>query len=117
MQGDSMADTYIDITDKDFAEKVLNSPQMVIVNFSSEQSSACQIQEPEFVAVSKEYQGRITFAKLQVEGRAAITEQWNIEGIPTLVFFKDGQEIYRIKGITMRDRLRRQIEGVLLVVK
>src|SRR5436305_11306239 len=106
-----MADTYIDVTDKDFVEKVLTSPQMVIVNFSAERSSACQIQEPEFVAVSKEYQGRITFAKLQVEGPGTITEQWNIDGIPTLVFFKDGQEIYRIRGITMRDRLRRQIEG------
>jgi thioredoxin 1 len=110
-----MVDTYIDVTDKDFAEKVLNSPQMVIVNFSAERSSACQIQEPEFVAVSKEYQGRITFAKLEVEGHAAITERWQIDGIPTLIFFKDGHEIYRIKGITMRDRLRRQIEGVLLV--
>ena len=112
-----MTDTYIDVTDKDFVEKVLASPQMVIVNFSAEQSSACQIQEPEFVAVSKEYQGRITFAKLHVEGSRAVIDQWNIDGIPTLVFFKDGVEIYRIKGITMRERLRRQIEGVLLVVK
>jgi thioredoxin 1 len=32
-----------------------------------------------------------------------------------LIFFKNGQEIYRIKGIVMRDRLRRQVEGVLLV--
>ena len=111
---DTMADTYIDVTSDDFAEKVLNAPQLVIVNFSSDQSSACQIEEPEFVAISKEYQDRITFAKFNIKEPGAITQQWNVEGVPTLIFFKGGQEIYRIKGIMMRDKLRRQIEGALL---
>jgi thioredoxin 1 len=38
-----------------------------------------------------------------------------VDGIPTLLFFKNGQEINRIKGIVMRDKLRRQVEGALLV--
>ena len=111
---DGMEDTYITVTSKDFAEKILGSQHMAIVNFSAEQSNACQIQEPEFVAISKEYQGKITFAKLNVEGHGELITQWNIDGVPTLVFFKAGQEIYRIKGIMMRDKLRRLIEGVLL---
>ncbi|HLG77024.1 MAG TPA: thioredoxin family protein, partial [Ktedonobacteraceae bacterium] len=65
-------------------------------------------------AVSKEYQDRVTFARLDVTGREELTRRWNIEGVPTLVFFKNGNEIYRITGIVMRNRLRRQIEGVLL---
>ena len=109
-----MAETYIDVTSSDFAEKVLQASQLVIVNFSADQSSACKIQEPEFVAISKEYQGRITFAKLDVTGHTDIIQQWNIDGVPTMVFFKGGQELHRIKGIMMRDKLRRQIEGVLL---
>jgi thioredoxin 1 len=111
---DMMADTYIDVTSQDFAEKVLTSPLMVIVNFSAENSTACQILEPEFVAISKEYQGRINFAKVNVEKQADIINQWNIDGVPTLIFFKGGQELHRIKGIMMRDKLRRQIEGALL---
>jgi thioredoxin-like negative regulator of GroEL len=109
-----MADTYIDVTGKDFEEKVLHAPQMVIVNFSAEQSSACNILEPEFVAISKEYQGRITFAKIDVTGHNELINRWHIEGIPTLVFFKGGREIHRITGIMMREKLRRQIEGTLL---
>jgi len=109
-----MADSYIDVTKNNFAEKVLKSPQIVIVNFSAAQSGSCQIQEPEFVAVSKEYQDRVTFARVNVEGQEELTSKWNVDGVPTLVFFKGGNEIYRIKGIVMRDRLRRQVEGVLL---
>lgn len=109
-----MAKSYIDVTGEDFVDKVLNSPQMAIVNFSVDQISACQILEPEFEAISKQYQDRVLFAKLDVTGQEELTRQWNIEGVPTLVFFKGGQEIYRIKGIMMRDKLRRQVEGALL---
>jgi thioredoxin 1 len=106
--------SYIDVTSQDFAERVLNAPQMVVVDFSSDRSSSCQIFNPEFAAISDEYQGRVTFAKLDVDTNEALTSQWNVDGIPTLIFFKNGQEINRIKGIVMRDKLRRQIEGALL---
>lgn len=106
--------SYIDVTSQDFAEQVLNAPQMVVVDFSSDRSSSCQIFNPEFAAVSKEYEGRVTFAKLDVDTNEALTSQWNVDGIPTLIFFKNGLEINRIKGIVMRDKLRRQIEGALL---
>lgn len=109
-----MADSYIEVTHENFAETVLRAPRLVIVNFSAEKSTACQIQDPEFAAISKEYQEQITFARLNVEGQTELTSQWKVEGVPTLLFFKGGQEIYRITGIVMRDRLRRQIQGVLL---
>lgn len=109
-----MSKSYIDVTSEDFTEKVLHAQQLAIVNFSADQVGASQILEPEFEAISKEYQGRALFAKLDVTGQEEITKQWNIEGVPTLLFFKNGQEIYRIKGIMMRAKLRRQIEGALL---
>ena len=109
-----MAGNYIDVSDQDFAEKVLEVQQMVLVNFSAESSAACQIQDPEFEAISKEYQGRAVFARVNTDKNQEVISQWKIEGIPTIIFFKSGREINRIKGIIMRDRLRRQIEGALL---
>lgn len=109
-----MADTYISVTNENFPEQVLQAPQLVVVYFAADKSNSCQIQEPEFVAISKAYQDRVTFAKVNVENEEGLTNQYTIDGIPTLVFFKGGNEIYRIKGIMMRDKLRRQLEGVLL---
>ena len=105
---------YVEVTGQDFAEKVLNASQMVVVDFSSETSDSCKIFDPEFEALSREYQGRVTFAKLNVNTNEELTSQWSVDGIPTLIFFKNGQEINRIKGIMMRDKLRRQVEGTLL---
>src|SRR5579875_17172 len=113
-----MADStasYTTVSNEDFAEKVLQAPQMAVVNFSSARSSSCQIFEPEFAAIGQEYQGRVTFAQVDVDSNEELINQYTVEGIPTLIFFKNGQEINRIKGIVMRDRLRRQIEGALLV--
>ena len=109
-----MVDTYIDVSDQDFAEKILQAEQMVLVNFSAENSGACQIQDPEFEAISKEFQGRVMFARINTDKNDKATSQWKIEGIPTIIFFKGGREINRIKGIIMRERLRRQIRRVLL---
>ena len=111
---DHTTESYLDVTGQDFAEKVLSAPQLVVVNFSSGRSGSCQIFDPEFAAISKEYQGRVTFAKLDVDANEDVTSQWNVDGIPTVIFFKNGQEINRIKGIVMRDKLRRQVEGTLL---
>src|SRR5262249_47450142 len=109
-----MANSYINITDKDFVEKVLNSPNLVIVNFSAKNSKACKIQDSEFEAISKEYQSKVTFAKLCLSEQNELTDRWHVDNVPTLIFFKGGCEIYRITGIVMRNRLRRQVEGVLL---
>lgn len=111
-----MADSYINVTSQDFAEKVLNAPHMVIVDFSTDKFSSCQIFDPEFEAVSKEYQGRVLFAKVNVDQNENLTSQWNVDAVPTSIFFNRGREIHRIKGILMRDKLRKQIEGVLLVI-
>jgi len=105
---------YTDISSQDFPEQVLQAEQMVLVDFSSDKSNACQIFDAEFAAVGNEYQGRVTFARLNIDNETSLTNEWNITGIPTVIFFKNGQEINRINGIIMRQKLRKQIEGTLL---
>jgi thioredoxin 1 len=113
---DVMADNYIRITNQDFDEKVLKAPQMVVVAFLASWSDTCQILVPEFDAVGKEYQGRVTFATIDVDEDKAWTKEWNVDGVPTMIFFNQGKEIHRISGIMMRDKLRRQVEGVLIAL-
>ena len=107
--------SYATVGSEDFAEKVLQTPEMVVVNFSSDKSESCQLFEPEFAAIGQEYQGRAIFARINVDDNAGLVSQYNVDGIPTVIFFKNGQEINRIKGIVMRDKLRRQVAGALLV--
>ena len=105
---------FIDISAQDFPDQVLQAEQMVLVDFSSDKSNACQIFDAEFAAVGQEYQGRVTFARLNIDNDTSLANEWKVTGIPTVIFFKNGQEINRINGIMMRQKLRKQIEGTLL---
>jgi thioredoxin 1 len=113
-----MADSYQEVSPADFQEKVLQASQLVLTLFVAGQSNTCQIQEPEFEVISKEFEGRALFTKVSLDDQSELTNQlvsqWKIEGVPTIIFFRNGQEIYRVNGIIMRERLRRQLEGVLL---
>lgn len=110
-------ESYMKITSKEFPKRLGKSQQMVVLNCSSDKSSVCQLFDPEFEAVSKEYEGRVMFARLNlddVKQDDVVVNAWNIDGIPTVIFFKQGLELNRIKGIMMREKLRKRIEGVLL---
>ena len=102
---------FIDISSQEFPEQVLQAEHMVLVDFSSDKSNACQIFDAEFAAVGQEYLGRVTFARLNIDNDTSLTNEWKVTGIPTVIFFKNGQEINRINGIVMRQKLRKQIEG------
>jgi thioredoxin 1 len=106
---------YTDVTEHNFQEQVLAAPQMVVVAFMADWSDTCQILKPELEALGQEYAGRVIFASVNVDREKALTEEWHIDGVPTLVFFNGGREIHRIKGVMMRHKLRRQVEGALLV--
>src|SRR5712664_4019019 len=106
--------SYATVGSEDFAEKVLQAQEMVVVTFFSSHSDSCQIFEPEFASIGREYRGQATFALVNVDSNKDLVAQYQVDGIPTVIFFKNGQEINRIKGIVMRDKLRRQVAGALL---
>ena len=109
-----MVETFLQITEENFVANVTKAAQTTLILFYKDGSTSCDIQVPELEAIIKEYQERITFARVNVDEQASLTKQLNVDAIPTLVFFRNTSEIYRIKGIMMRDKLRRQLEGVLL---
>ena len=61
MKRDIMADSYFDVSDEDFIEKVIQAPQMVLVNFSTDTSAACQIQDPEFGGPGQQTRANLMF--------------------------------------------------------
>jgi thioredoxin 1 len=109
-----MVDIFTQITEENFDEKVAKAEQVVLALFYKEGSNSCDIQVPELEAINKEYQERITFARVNVDEQPQLIQTWQVDAVPTLIFFREGKEIYRIKGIMMRDKLRRQLNGVLL---
>ncbi|MCS7165038.1 MAG: thioredoxin [Candidatus Calescibacterium sp.] len=93
-----------------FDKEVLNSPIPVLVDFWAPWCMPCKMLEPIFEEVSKEYQGRVKFVKVNTDDNTDIAQRFFITGIPTLILFKQGKPVNSIIGFVSKKELTRFIE-------
>ena len=108
-----MSDTIIQVTDSSFTKDVLQSKQPVVVDFWATWCRPCLMMAPTFEAVSKEYAGKVTFAKMDTDENQDTPMQFYIQGIPTMILFKDGQMTKKIVGAMPKRRLEAELEPAL----
>jgi thioredoxin 1 len=78
-------------TDAGFESDVLKSNQPVLVDYWAEWCGPCKMIAPILDDVSKDYQGRLKVAKMNVDENRDVPARYGIRGIPTLMLFKGGQ--------------------------
>lgn len=108
-----MAGSYIEVTDQAFKDKVLGSDEPVVVDFWAPWCRPCLMMAPTFEALSNEYQGKITFAKLNTDDNQNVPGEYGIQGIPTMLIFNKGKEVDRIVGLVPREVLKRRLDAAL----
>lgn len=104
---------YVEVSDQSFGDNVLKSDLPVVVDFWAPWCRPCLAMAPAFEALADEYQGKVTFAKLNTDDNQMTAGRLGIQGIPTLIFFRGGREIDRIVGLVSRDVLRKHVESAL----
>lgn len=105
--------TPLHVSTKDFDERVLGSPEPVVVDFWAEWCGPCRMMAPVLDQLSEELKGRVSFAKLNVDENPEISGRYEIEGIPTLVVFGGGEEIGRIVGFAPKAHLLHSLEEII----
>ena len=98
------------LTDGDFDQTVTKSANPVLVDFWAEWCGPCKRIGPTIDALASEYDGRLTVAKLNVDENPATAGRFRIQGIPTLLLFKDGKIVESIVGLAGKDHLKHVIE-------
>jgi thioredoxin 1 len=94
----------IKVTDADFGEITKKYP-LVLVDFWAEWCGPCKMIAPVIDELSKEYSGKVVFAKVNVDENITTPMQFNAMSIPTLVLLKDGKEVNRIIGAVPKEYL------------
>jgi thioredoxin 1 len=87
-----------EVTDKTFAEEVLQSTTPVLVDFWADWCGPCHVIAPIVEALAREYDGQLTVMKLDVDANPRTASAYRVQSIPTLLVFKDGKPAERIVG-------------------
>ena len=108
-----MAGKVLEVTDTNFDAEVLQATTLVIVDFWAPWCGPCKSIAPVLEEISNEFAGKVTVVKVNVDDNPKTPTQYNVRGIPNLVFFKGGKVVDQIVGAVPKDQLVAAISKVV----
>lgn len=103
----------VEVSDATFEAEVLKHASPVLVDFWASWCGPCRTLSPIIDAISAEYEGRIKVAKINVDENQSLAAKYAIMSIPTLVLFKEGEEVERIIGFIAQRNLSEKLKAHL----
>ena len=96
-----------------FDSDVLKSNVPVFVDFWAERCGPCRVIGPIVEELAGEFDGKVRFAKVNVDENQEIAEKYDIQAIPTLIAFRNGEPVTRIVGAAPKNKYQSLIREVL----
>jgi thioredoxin 1 len=108
-----MAEGVTSVTNDSWDKEVIQSPNLVMVDFWAAWCGPCKMVAPVVEELAKEYEGKATFFKLNTDENPDLASRYKIRGIPTLMFFKNGQIVEQIVGVVPKAQLKAKLDTLL----
>ena len=107
-----MAENIAAVTDGNFETEVLaaSKSQPVMVDFWAEWCRPCHMLAPTVAEIAQDYAGKLKVMKLNIDEAMDSTSRYRVQGIPTLLLFKDGQVVEQIVGAKPKDEITKALE-------
>src|SRR4030042_911728 len=101
------------VTDATFQKEVLEAGQPTFVDFCASGCGPCKMIGPIFEELSREYSGKIKFAKVNVDENPKTPANYGVRGIPTLILFKGGKVVEQVVGAVPKSQLENIVKKAL----
>jgi thioredoxin 1 len=101
------------VTSATWDQEVLKSSTLVLVDFWAVWCGPCRMVAPIVDEISKEYAGKVKVLKLNTDENPDIAGKYKIMGIPTLMFFKNGERIDQVVGAVPKAQLKSKVDALL----
>ena len=103
----------MEITDQNFESEVIKSDLPVFTYFSADWCGPCKMAGPAIDELADEYSAKIKIVKINVDQNPQSPQKYNVMSIPTVIIFKDGQEVKREIGFSGKEGYKKLIDDVL----
>lgn len=103
----------VKVTDANFDSEVLKIAMPVLVDFWAEWCQPCRMQNPILEELTKEFDGKVKIAKLNVDDNPATAGKFGVMSIPTLLLFNKGQIVKQWIGVQSKESLTSEFNNVL----
>ncbi len=97
-------------TDANFEQEVLKSQELSVIDFWAEWCGPCRVLGPTIEKIADEYAGKVKVFKMNVDENPKTPSQYQIRGIPTLIFFKSGVAVEQLVGNHPKDTITQAIQ-------
>ena len=98
------------ISKDNFEKEVLQADKTVLADFYSDSCVPCKRLSPVLFALEEEYAEKLKIVKININFDSELAEKYEAQAAPTLVFFKNGKEISRLRGAVKQAEIKEVIE-------
>lgn len=100
------------LTAESFGKEVKNNENLVLVDFYATWCGPCKMLAPVLEQVADEVKEKATIKKLDIDECLDIAKEYNVMSVPTMILFKNGQEVDRIVGLRQKNQIIETINNI-----
>ena len=101
------------IADDNFQESIKGTDKLVLVDFWAEWCGPCKSLAPALEDASNDLAEKIAVYKLNIDENPVAPQKYGVRGVPTIVFFRNGEEVDRQVGLLPKSKLYEKIEKAI----
>ncbi|GAA4374256.1 thioredoxin [Hymenobacter koreensis] len=98
---------------KSFSELISSPGMPVLVDFYADWCGPCRTMAPILQQIAARHQGKLKVIKIDVDRNQAAAQQYHVQGIPTLILFQKGKQVWRQSGVVPEHQLNQVLAGYL----
>lgn len=100
---------------KSFFELIKTSKKPILVDFYADWCGPCKMVTPAIEKVAKDFSGKLMTIKINVDKAQSAASKYQIQSIPTIMMFKNGESIMRLTGAQSYEIIKQEVQKNLIL--